>query len=72
MFDRLAARFPVLLLARRNLARSRDLTTLAVLAVVISVVAIGGIGLGGEAFKQDQASAFEGFGSTATVDPIDY
>ena len=72
MFDRLAARFPVLLLARRNLARSRDLTTLAVLAVVIGVVAIGGIGLGGEAFKQDQASAFEGFGSTATVDPIDY
>ncbi|RNJ25697.1 ABC transporter permease [Halosegnis longus] len=72
MFDRLAARFPVLLLARRNLARSRDLTVLAVLAVVIGVVAIGGIGLGGEAFKQDQLSAFEGFGGTATADPIDY
>ncbi|MDZ7747236.1 MAG: FtsX-like permease family protein [Halobacteriales archaeon] len=72
MFDRLAARFPVLLLARRNLTRSRDLTVLAVLAVVIGVVAIGGIGLGGEAFKQDQLSAFEGFGGTATADPINY
>lgn len=41
-------------------------------AVVIGVVAIGTIGAGGEAFKQDQMEAYEGFGGTATVDPVYY
>jgi hypothetical protein len=38
-----------------------------VVAVVIGVVAVGGIGLGGEAFKQNQLAAYEGFGGVATV-----
>lgn len=45
---------------------------LAVLAIVIGVVAIGGIGVGGEAFKQDQVSAYERFSGTMTVDPVRY
>jgi putative ABC transport system permease protein len=69
---RLAVRFPTLVLARRNLSRATARTVLAVVAVVIGVVAIGAIGTGGEAFKQDQLEAYEGFGGTATVDPVYY
>ncbi|MFB6160065.1 MAG: ABC transporter permease [Haloferacaceae archaeon] len=67
---RVAARFPTLVLARRNVSRASARSVLAVTAVVIGVVAIGGIGVGGEAFKQDQLEAYEGFGGTATVHPV--
>jgi putative ABC transport system permease protein len=67
---RLAAAFPVLVLARRNVSRASARSILAVAAVVIGVVAVGAIGVGGEAFKQDQLEAYEGFGGTATVDPV--
>jgi putative ABC transport system permease protein len=67
---RIAARFPMVQLARRNLSRATARSTLAVVAVVIGVVAIGAIGTGGEAFKQDQLAAYEGFGGTATVEPV--
>jgi putative ABC transport system permease protein len=69
---RLAAQFPVLVLARRNLSRTSARSVLAVAAVVIGVVAVGAIGIGGEAFKQDQLRAYEGFGGTATVSPVIY
>jgi len=69
---RLAVQFPTLVLARRNLSRATARTVLAVVAIVIGVVAIGAIGTGGEAFKQDQLEAYEGFGGTATVDPVFY
>lgn len=69
---RLAALFPVVVLARRNLSRASARSILAVAAVVIGVVAVGGIGVGGEAFKQDQLQAYEGFGGTATVSPVVY
>jgi putative ABC transport system permease protein len=69
---RLAVQFPTLVLARRNLSRATARTVLAVVAIVIGVVAIGAIGTGGEAFKQDQLQAYEGFGGTATVDPVFY
>lgn len=69
---RLTALFPALVLARRNLKRAPARTTLAVVAIVIGVIAVGGIGTGGEAFKQDQAEAYEGFGGTVTVDPVFY
>ena len=69
---RLAAMFPLLVLARRNLSRASARSILAVAAVVIGVVAVGGIGVGGEAFKQDQLQAYEGFGGTATVSPVVY
>jgi putative ABC transport system permease protein len=70
LIDRVAAQVPTLVLARRNLSRAGARTTLAVAAVVIGVVAIGAIGVGGEAFKQDQLEAYEGFGGTATVSPV--
>jgi len=63
-------RFPTLVLARRNLSRANARSMLAVAAVVVGVVAIGAIGTGGEAFKQDQLAAYEGFGGTATVEPV--
>jgi putative ABC transport system permease protein len=69
---RLAARFPLLVLARRNISRASARSVLAVAAIVIGVVAIGGIGTAGEAFKQDQLEAYEGFGGTATVHPVVY
>ncbi|SEL98147.1 ABC transporter permease [Haloferax larsenii] len=67
---RVAAYFPTVVLARRNLSRATARSLLAIAAVVIGVVAIGTIGMGGEAFKQDQMEAFEGFGGTATVYPV--
>ncbi|MDS0293742.1 ABC transporter permease [Halogeometricum luteum] len=70
--QRMLARVPTLVLARRNLSRATARSVLAVLAVVIGVVAIGTIGVGGEAFKQDQSAAYEGFGGTATVTPVYY
>jgi putative ABC transport system permease protein len=67
---RVVARFPTLVLARRNVSRATARSVLAVAAVVIGVVAIGAVGAGGEAFKQDQLAAYEGFGGTATVSPV--
>lgn len=61
---------PMLVLARRNVARASARSVLAVAAIVIGVVAIGAIGISGEAFKQDQLAAYEGFGGTATVSPV--
>jgi putative ABC transport system permease protein len=69
---RLAAKFPIAVLARRNISRAPDRSTLAVVAVVIGVVAIGTVGIGGEAFKQDQLEAYDGFSGTATVSPVFY
>jgi putative ABC transport system permease protein len=71
-FRRLAAHVPTVLLARRNVSRATARSALAVAAVVIGVVAVGAIGTGGEAFKQDQLEAYEGFGGTATVNPVFY
>ncbi|MFB6193536.1 MAG: ABC transporter permease [Halobaculum sp.] len=68
---RVALRFPILLLARRNLARARLRTALAVAAVVVGVVAIGGVGMGGDAFTRSQTAAFSGFGGTAEVFPTE-
>ncbi len=72
LLRRLTAQVPTVVLARRNVARAKTRSVLAVLAIVIGVVAIGGIGVGGEAFKQDQLSAYENFGGTATVSPVFY
>jgi len=72
LLRRLTAQVPTVVLARRNVARAKTRSVLAVLAIVIGVVAIGGIGVGGEAFKQDQLSAYESFGGTATVSPVFY
>lgn len=70
LLQRLTAYVPMAMLARRNVSRATARSLLAVIAVLIGVVAVGGIGLGGEAFKQNQLSAYEGFGGVATVTPI--
>lgn len=72
LLRRLTAQVPTVVLARRNVSRATTRSALAVLAIVIGVVAIGGIGVGGEAFKQDQLAAYEDFGGTATVTPVFY
>lgn len=69
---RLAGHVPIVVLARRNVSRARARSALAAVAVVIGVVAVGGVGLGGEAFTQNQLSAYEGFGGVATVTPVDF
>jgi putative ABC transport system permease protein len=70
LLARLAGYVPMVSLARRNVSRATARSVLAVVAVVIGIVAVGGIGLGGEAFKQNQLAAYEGFGGVATVTPI--
>lgn len=60
---------PRLVLARRNLARSRAQTVLAVLAIVIGVVAISSLGLFGVAFKRAQIQDLQEFGSDVQVYP---
>jgi len=70
LLERLAAYAPMAMLARRNVSRATARSVLAIIAVLIGVVAVGGIGLGGEAFKQNQLAAYEGFGGVATVTPI--
>jgi len=67
---RLAGYLPIVVLASRNVSRSTARSTLAVIAIIIGVVAVGGIGLGGEAFTQDQLDAYEGFGGVATVSQL--
>jgi putative ABC transport system permease protein len=62
--DRLAGLVPTLVIARRNLARARGRTALAVLAIVIGVVAIGAIGAGGAAFKDSQLQRVQAQGAT--------
>lgn len=70
LLGRLVLLAPTVVLARRNLLRARTRTALAVAAVVVGVVAIGGVGMAGEAFTQAQSEAFEGFGGTAEVNPV--
>jgi putative ABC transport system permease protein len=72
LLDRVAGHVPVVTLARRNVSRATARSVLAVVAVVIGVVAVGGIGVGGESFKQNQLAAYEGFGGVATVTPVDF
>ena len=61
---RLAARFPSLVIARRNVSRARARSALAVAAIVIGVVAIGAIGAGGAAFKESQLRTIQEQGAT--------
>ena len=61
---RLAARFPAVVIARRNVSRAKVRSALAVVAVVIGVVAIGAIGAGGAAFKESQLRTIQEQGAT--------
>ncbi|MFB6171547.1 MAG: ABC transporter permease [Haloarculaceae archaeon] len=61
---RMAARFPALVVARRNVSRAKVRSALAAAAIVIGVVAIGAIGAGGAAFKQSQLQTIQAQGAT--------
>ncbi|QZP36443.1 ABC transporter permease [Halobaculum magnesiiphilum] len=60
LLDRLWGAFPAFLMARRNVARAKTRSALAVAVILIGVVAIGAIGAGGVAFQESQ---FETLGS---------
>lgn len=60
LLDRLWGSFPAILMARRNVARAKTRSALAVAVILIGVVAIGAIGAGGVAFQESQ---FETLGS---------
>ena len=68
MIHWLFERFPLAMLARRNLSRARTRSALAMLGVVIGVVAIASLGVFGVAFK---LSFLQGasFGQTVIVAP---
>ncbi|WP_128477173.1 ABC transporter permease [Halorussus pelagicus] len=68
MIERLFERFPLAMLARRNLSRAKTRSALAMLGVVIGVVAIASLGVFGVAF---QSSFLQGatFGNTVIVVP---
>ena len=59
---RVAARFPSLLLARRNVSRAKIRSGLAALAIAIGVFAIATVGATGIAFQSSALGTFEGLG----------
>jgi putative ABC transport system permease protein len=65
----LSRRFPLLLLARRNLARARVRTVLATLGIVVGVVAVSGLGVFGVAFYQAQVSSYQDTMASVAVYP---
>ena len=67
LLDRLWGSFPALLMARRNVARAKTRSALAIAAIVIGVVAIGAIGAGGVAFQQSQLETLGTIGSDVQV-----
>ncbi|WP_117595047.1 ABC transporter permease [Haloprofundus halophilus] len=67
MFESLWRRFPVVLMARRNLTRARTRSALAIAAIVIGVVAIATLGIAGVAFKDAQFETLGSIGSDLQV-----
>jgi putative ABC transport system permease protein len=61
---RISARFPTLVIARRNVSRAKVRSALAAASILIGVVAIGTIGAGGAAFKQSQLQTIKDQGAT--------
>ncbi|WP_224335208.1 ABC transporter permease [Haloprofundus halobius] len=69
MFESLWRRFPVVLMARRNLTRARTRSALAIAAIVIGVVAIATLGIAGVAFKDAQFETLGSIGTDLQVSP---
>ncbi len=69
MIDRLLRRLPSLLMARRNLSRSKVRSGLAVLGIVIGVVAIAGIGILGVTLEYSVTQNFQDLGNEVIVSP---
>ncbi|MFB6156100.1 MAG: ABC transporter permease [Haloferacaceae archaeon] len=69
MMDWLVRRFPVVMLARRNLSRAKVRSLLATLGIVIGVVAVSSLGMFGLAFQQYQLQQSMDVATTANVAP---
>ncbi|SHH42216.1 ABC transporter permease [Halobaculum gomorrense] len=69
LLDRLWGSFPAVLMARRNVARAKTRSALAVAVILIGVVAIGAIGAGGVAFQESQFETLGSIGADLQVFP---
>jgi len=67
--NRLERRFPALMMARRNLSRSKMRSALAALGIVIGVVAIASLGLFGSALQVSATQSLGDIGSDLVVSP---
>ncbi|USZ66845.1 ABC transporter permease [Halorussus salilacus] len=67
--DRLARRFPSLLIARRNLSRTKLRSALAALGIIIGVVAIASLGMFGASLRQSATGSLGDIGSEVIVSP---
>jgi putative ABC transport system permease protein len=65
----LLARFPSLLMARRNLSRNRLRSGLAALGIVIGVLAIASLGIFGNVLQLSATSELGGIGNQVIVSP---
>ena len=69
MLDPLYRRFPAVLMARRNLTRTRVRSVLASLGIVIGVIAIASLGMFGVALQYSISENLGGLGNQVTVSP---
>ena len=69
MLEDLYRRFPAVLMARRNLTRTRMRSLLASLGIVIGVVAIASLGMFGVALQYSVSQNLGGIGNQVTVSP---
>ncbi|MFC4357480.1 ABC transporter permease [Halobium salinum] len=67
--DRLYRQFPTLLIARRNLTRTKARSALAMLGIVIGVLAIASLGLFGATLQQSVTGSLGGIGNELVVSP---
>ena len=65
----MTARFPALLMARRNLSRNRLRSALAALGIVIGVLAIATLGIFGNVLQTTATSELGGIGNQVIVSP---
>ncbi|MDS0281496.1 ABC transporter permease [Haloarcula onubensis] len=69
MLDPLYRRFPAVLMARRNLTRTKVRSALASLGIVIGVIAIASLGMFGVALQYSISENLGGLGNQVTVSP---
>ncbi len=69
MLDTVYRRFPSVLMARRNLTRTRIRSLLASLGIVIGVIAIASLGMFGVALQYSISDNLGGLGNQVTVSP---
>jgi len=67
--DRLWRRFPALLIARRNLTRTRARSSLAMLGIVIGVIAIAALGVFGATLQASITGSLGDIGNQLVVSP---